>query len=359
MQSRTRGKVASISAERRGVQEITVEAGGERRPAVNYPALTGSVRVGDEVTLNTWAVSLDLGTGGVDFVTEVHRPLGESEPPGHIMKLRYTPLQHPVLSAEAPESPFHDAVAAFRSLGGMPVVCAELHSQLPAIAAAARWQVPGCRIAYVMTDGGALPIAFSHLVSKMKESQLIDATITAGHAFGGDYEAVNVFSALAIARVAAKADIVVVSQGPGSAGTATPLGFSGIDQGIALNAACALGGTAIAAVRLGFNDPRPRHIGLSHHTRTVLETVAQHPCIVALPRLPDPERSIVLSELGRRDLREKHDFVTVDAEKGLQALIDTGIGVTTMGRSIEEERAFFLAAAAAGLLAGQVAQSWA
>jgi hypothetical protein len=45
----------------------------------------------------------------------------------------------------------------------------------------------------------------------------------------------------------------------------------------------------------------------------------------------------------------------VEAEEGLKALEESGLPVTTMGRTLSEERAFFLAAAAAGTLAGQLA----
>jgi hypothetical protein len=270
------------------------------------------------------------------------------------MKLRYSPAQLPVLASEAPESPNHEAVAAFTGLGAAPVVCAELHSQVPAIAAAAKWETRGeARIAYVMTDSAALALGFSRLVPAMRAAGLLDAVVTAGQAFGGDYEAVNLFSALAVARCAARADVIIVCQGPGNTGTQTALGFSGIDQGLALNAATSLDGTPIAAARLSFADPRPRHVGLSHHTLTVLLRVALCPALVPLPRLPQTQAAGLRRALDDVGLLRRHEFITVLAEPGLEALLDSGIPVTTMGRAIEQERPFFLAAAAAGLVAGQ------
>ncbi len=316
----------------------------------------GPVHVGEVVALNTWAVELGLGTGGYDFVCAVEGREMEAEAPGHIMKLRYTPLQIPVMVASAPEGPFHAAIEAFTTLDSIPVVCAELHSQLPAIAAAIKWETKGgARVAYVMSDGAALPLAFSKTVCQMKDRGIIDATITAGQAFGGDYEAVNIYSALAVARVVAKADAIVVCQGPGNTGTGTALGFSGIDQGIALNAAASLHGAPIAVARLSFADHRPRHIGLSHHTRTILERVALRTALVPIPRLPEIERHNLMRCLEETELMERHEFVTVDADGGFRALVECGIAVTTMGRGITEDRAFFLSAAAAGLLAGQCA----
>ena len=60
------------------------------------------------------------------------------------------------------------------------------------------------------TDGAGLPLALSDLVAALTDRGLIDATVTCGQAFGGDYEAVSVHSALAIARHVAGADAVVL-----------------------------------------------------------------------------------------------------------------------------------------------------
>ena len=57
-------------------------------------------------------------------------------------------------------------------------------------------------------------------------------------------------------------------------------------------------------------------------------------------------------------MQETHEAIFIEAERGLQALIDTGMNVTTMGRGIEEERPFFLSACAAGILATQIAEPW-
>ena len=67
-----------------------------------------------------------------------------------------------------------------------------------------RTAAPDARLAYVMTDGAGLPLALSDLVADAARPELVDATITCGHAFGGDYEAVSVFSALAVARHVAR-----------------------------------------------------------------------------------------------------------------------------------------------------------
>src|SRR5205807_3379948 len=96
---------------------------------------------------------------------------------------------------------------AIGSLDGLPVIAIGVHSQLAPVAAAYR-RAGGSRLVYVMTEGGALPLAISDLVASLCERGLIATTITAGQAFGGAIEAVNVPSALALS--AAHGDAVVV-----------------------------------------------------------------------------------------------------------------------------------------------------
>jgi len=376
MTRRTKGIVDAITAVRPGVQEVMVRTGTNKtsdasgdtadisqrtslRPAINLTELTGPLELGDHVEVNTVALDMELGTGGYDFVISVlNRAAFDRDPPGHIIKLRYTPLQTPVLAIEAPESDNHAAVASFATLGETPVVCFELHSQLPAICAALHWGMQECgrtaRLVYIMTDGAALPIAVSRLVPALIERKMLASTITAGQAFGGDYEAVNVYSALAAAYSALGADAIVVGQGPGNVGTGTALGFSGVDQGIAANAAASLGGAPIFVPRISFSDERSRHVGLSHHTVTNLTSVVRTPTLLPIPRLPRLQLGRLYAALQEKGILKLHEAITIDAEKGLKALEECGMSVTTMGRGLSTERAFFLAAAAAGLLAAQL-----
>ena len=357
MKYRAAGVIETIAGERDKAQEVLVRLdSGELRRALSYTELVGRVAVGDTVSLNIVAIELGLGTGGYDFV--VSGDLSEREVSGHLLKLRYTPLQLPVLAVEAPESPHHAALAAFKHLADLPVVCMELHSQLPAVCAAAQWAfgrrfgVPP-KIVYIMTDGAALPLAFSRTTAQLQERNLLAATITAGQAFGGDYEAITLFSALAAAKTVLNADLVCVGQGPGNAGTGTPLGFSGIEAGAALNAAESLGGTPIFAPRISFADARERHYGLSHHSETILTRIALRPALVPIPRLPEAEYRLILNALRDAGIFDFHSVMSVEAEEGLAALEETGLDVATMGRGISQERAFFLASAAAGIVAAQ------
>jgi hypothetical protein len=348
--------VTAIRWAQDNVAFVEVEVDGVSARAVNYTDLTGAVVIGDEVLLNTVAVELGLGTGGYHFVMANLSQMAESaERPGHIMKLRYTPLQINVLSVEEQTSPHHDILKDARSLQGTPVIVGTLHSQIaPAAAAIKAIDGTDCRVVYVMTDSAALPMAFSHLVRQLKQNGLIDATITTGQAFGGDYEAVNVYSGLIAAREVAGADFIIVAPGPGHVGTGTVYGFSGVEQAQVLDAVNALGGEAIAILRLSFADPRERHWGVSHHSLTTLGALTHSSAHVVVPRLEPQQQALIAQQLNDARVTEKHHIIwETDGSAGVDALKQRGINVTSMGRSVDDDPAFFLSAGAAGAYAAQ------
>ena len=92
--------------------------------------------------------------------------------------------------------------------------------------------------------------------------------MTVGQAYGGEYEAVTLHSGLLAARHVLGADVAVVIQGPGNVGTGTTWGYTGVAAGEALNAASTLRGRGVGALRVSDADPRERHRGISHHSRT-------------------------------------------------------------------------------------------
>ncbi|CAN5529854.1 DUF3866 family protein [soil metagenome] len=334
---------------------VVVDIGTGIVEAHGYPHMLGPVAVGDRVVVNTTGLELDLGTGGVGFLLWNLDGSGPPGPgPGHVVKLRYSPWQTNVLAAEEPASPHHAALREACSIEGLPVVACGLHSQLPGVVAGIRAALPGARIGYLMSDGGALPLAWSALVRRLEEESLLDLTCTYGHAFGGDLEAVNVFSGLVALRVAGEVDAAVVSLGPGVAGTATALGFSGIEQGQVLDAAGALGGCPVASLRVSFHDERVRHHGVSHHTLTALTVAATRRCTVALPVLPREQRSVVEQQLRSRGIAERHDVREADGAPGVDLLRARGIVPTSMGTSMDEAPEPWLAAAAAGAVVAEV-----
>lgn len=346
-----RGKVKKITSTRPGLTEAICEVEGRDEPVINYDEIVGRISEGDVVVLNTTARNLGLGTGGFHFVI-AKEPQEDREPPprGHIMKLRYTPFQVKCFACEEEGSPHRDALLGFSGLHGLPVVIGELHSQIaPAAAAIKLYAGAGTRVVYIMTDGGALPISMSRLVGSLREKGLIDATITAGHAFGGDLEAVNLHSALAAAAASLKADAIIVAMGPGNVGTGTKYGFSGIEQGEAINAAGALGGTPFVIPRISFADPRPRHQGVSHHALTILSEIALVRAKVCLPELEGSRLEGILGMFREKGISERHDILIEDGSEALRYLGSLGIKVTTMGRTVDEDREFFLTCAAGGV----------
>lgn len=349
MFSRKIAQVVSVDKSFPQFEELTVSMADQISQAINYPSLTGAALVGDKVVLNTTAVELTLGSGGFHFVylnlERLEQPLAGA---GHIIKLRYTPAQLRVLSVEEEQSPHHAIMATATSLLGMPVVSGELHSMLAPVALTIKQEKPGVRLAYLMTDGGALPAFFSRTLRELRAREVIIGTITTGHAFGGDLEAVNVFSGLLAARYVLKADAAMICMGPGVAGTGTPFGFSGLEMGENINRIHSLGGHAIALPRLSFADSRPRHQGLSHHTLTALATAALAPADVPLPRLSHPQDEVIAQQVLTAGWERHHNLVYYP-ELSLSHLEPNSVLCTTMGRTLAEDPAFFLGCVAAGV----------
>lgn len=347
------GLVKAVHPRGEGLDELQVVVGGAEAAALNYGALTGPVYPGDLVLLNTTAVHLGLGTGGVHFVGHnFSRPLPDFGGPGHIMKLRYTPWQLRVLACEEEAAGYRALLEDCRGLNGMPVLIGELHSMVAPAAAVLKYYRPSCRIAYVMTDGGALPLPFSRVISELKRKGIIAATVTCGHAFGGDYEAVNVYSALLASRAVLRADLALISMGPGNAGTGTRFGFSGMEVGEHVNRVNALGGKPVVIPRLGFADPRPRHRGVSHHTLTALAAAAFSPACLPLPALPPRRLRLLIGQLRRRGLLRRHRLQVLPAPPVEAIMLQLELSSpASMGRSYADDPVFFDAAGAAALAA--------
>ncbi len=349
------GKVEEVLEASSSLMKLRVSLDDGEVAAVAFPDMTGTVREGDRVVVNTTGIELMLGTGGVAFV--LWNLDGEDvtpAPQGHIMKMRYTPWQRDVLSVESPESPHHEALRAVESIEGMPVVACTLHSQVAAIAAGVKAATPQARVGYLMTDGASLPIAWSDLVRRLREENLIDVTCTSGHAFGGDLESVTIFSGLAALATVEGCDVVIAGMGPGVVGTGTTLGHTAIEQGHLLDAASALGGRAIACLRISYADRRARHHGVSHHTLTALRLATHLPATVVVPELPDEHAAEIRAQLGAAGVADRHDVVVADGGPGLALLERHAIRPTSMQRGLGEVRELFLAGAAAGDVAGRL-----
>lgn len=327
-------EVTEVLEERSGLQRFAVRmADGMTARAYALTDLVGTAQVGEKLVCNTTAVDLSLGTGGWHVV---HWNLSRSEldlpGPDHIMKLRYTSLQ-----ADVGTSELEHPEATDRPLGGRPVVVCTVHSQMAMVALGFAHAAPGRRLAYVMTDGAALPLALSDLVARLRERKLLAGSVTAGHAFGGDLEAVTPAAAMGLAAHVLDADAIVVSMGPGVVGTGTALGTTAVEAAGLLDTAAARGGVPVLCGRFSEGDPRPRHRGMSHHVSTVLDLIGCRPLMAAVPDVVSSlegvePRAVVPAD--PRELLDRHD-----------------LEVTTMGRRCEEDLVFFEAATAAGQLA--------
>ena len=359
------GTVSGTRREWPGAIELDVSVDGtppRRVRALAYPALSGLPRPGDRVLLNTTALDLGLGTGGYALVVAIPDrlppdPALGSAHPRHLVKARYTPLQAAVAGADEQGSPHHDVLRDADDIGGMPVVVADLHSALPAVLAGVFAEAertggnsdehrPRPRVVYVMQDGGALPAWFSRTGAALRDAGWLAGTVTTGQAFGGDLETVTVHTGLLAARHVLAADIAVVAQGPGNLGTGTRWGFSGVAAGEAVNAVAALGGRAVACLRVSEADARERHRGISHHSLTAYGRVALARADVVVPGLPGRFGAQVAAEAA--GLGTRHAIVTVPVD-GLEAALKASPArLSTMGRGLDEDLAYFLAAAAAG-----------
>ena len=324
--------VVVMAGEGEAVQELEVEVDGERRPAQVDVPLVGACREGDEVLVNVAARDLGLGSGGFDLVhANLTRGLdGEGVRGAHVMKLNYTSLQHAVAPVEGErlQVPLARPAAVFG-----------LHGQLAPLAwAFSQAAGAGARLGYVQTAGGALPGSLSRVVGELRGRGLLAGHVTAGPAFGGEGEAITTAGAVHHGLAEAGWDAAVCGPGPGILGSASALGHGGMVALDSVHATLALGCPTLLVARMSSADPRERHRGLSHHTRTVLDLVLA-PVVVALPA--DAELDGHVDDLG-----DRHDVRRVDVE--LEGYAATGLPARTMGRDLGEDPLFFAAALAAG-----------
>jgi Protein of unknown function (DUF3866) len=330
-----RGTVASVDGSGPAIR-ITVDVGGEQRPAIAYERMTGPVEQGDDVVVNVAARDLGLGSGGFDILhVNLTRGLDGSGADGaHVMKQNYTSLQHAVLPVEedsgaAGEQPSLDLPVR------KPVAVISLHGQLPCVAWAAAQARPGLRVGFVQTAGGALPGTLSDVVRELLERDLLAGHVTAAPAFDGEHEAISTAGGIHSALTTLGWDACIAGPGPGILGSATALGHGGLAGLDNAHAALALGCSTIVVPRMSSGDARPRHAGLSHHTGTVLELLLR-PALVAVPA------GALVSLPGEHEARA--------AEVDPEGYANSGLPARTMGRSIEEDELFFRAALAGGVV---------
>ena len=329
-----RGRVVRVDP---GAEDaLVVDLAGEgRHPAIADPGLVGACREGDEVIVNVAARELGLGSGGFDVVhVNLTRGLGADPVAGaRVMKLNYTSVQHAVAPLER-DAPLR------RASGAVAVIA--LHGQLAALAWAVAQERPGLRVGYVQTPGGALPGSRSEVVRDLRGRGLLAAHVTAAACYGGaDGDAVTTIGAIDHGLGELGWDLAVCGPGPGIIGSASTLGHGGMAALDSAHAALCLGAATVVVPRMSSGDPRARHRGISHHTRTVLELVLS-PVTVALP-----------AGMEAPDWGARHDWRVGEAD--LDGYAACGLPARTMGRALDEDPLFFAAAIAAGRVAARAA----
>jgi hypothetical protein len=250
-----RGTVTAVSERLEGLVRLEVDG----LPCVAYPRLTGEVEEGDDVLVNEQARLLELGSGGFDVLyANLTRGLGlPPEEGAHVVSLPYTPGQVALKTTE-------ESAPLAEGLERLPVVLCTVHSQVVPVCAGLR----GARVAYVQVAGGALPVSLSDAVRALKREGLVETACAVAPCLDGDAQFVTAAAALAWAR-AEGFDAAVCSVGPGIVGTGSRLGHGALALADVANAAAALGGRPVLAVRTSDADPRERHRGVSHHSETV------------------------------------------------------------------------------------------
>jgi len=338
-----KSKVRGITYRDKDITRFDAEIDGCLNSCINYNSLTGEIGEKDLILLNITAGSLGLGSGGFHLVVaNLSRDRFLNRGEGHIMKLRYTPFQMNVLAAEAQESPYHEIFKGSCTLGNMPVVIGTLHSMVTPAALALKHLAGMKTIAYIMTDGGALPLWLSNTAKRLCGKGVIAGTVTCGNAFGGDIECINIYTALIAAREIIKADAALVCMGPGIAGTDTVYGFSGIEQSMIVDAVNRLQGKAVAIPRISFSDERERHYGISHHSRTTLGRLCFTRASVALPELGAQKMELLQAQLEESGILARHNVSFWDTTSIEELFENEQTSFEKMGKGYSEDREYFL-----------------
>jgi hypothetical protein len=348
----TVGTVTQIKFCDDNITKFSASIDNKEYDCINYNFITGKACIGDKVLLNITAIELQLGTGGFHFVmANLSNTTVNNLNKGHIMKMKYTPLQINCMTVEAQESPYHNIFKEFESLSEMPVIIGSLHSVLAPSCIYLKAIRPSIRICYIMTEGGALPIYISDIVRQLKQKHMIDGTVTFGNAFGGDYECVNMYTALITAKEIMKADIAIVCMGPGIVGTDTKLGFSGAEQASIGDAVNKLGGYAAVVPRISFTDKRDRHFGISHHSITVLKDLCCSKVNIAIPKIDNQEyMDYIEKQISENRLKSLHNIYYVDCDDISSILHGNSEHLKKMNKSLEDDKEYFLACAATAKL---------
>jgi hypothetical protein len=186
----------------------------------------------------------------------------------------------------------------------------------------------------------------SDTVRQLLHRGLLAGHTTAGPAYGGAQEAITTAGALHDGLAVEGWDVALVGPGPGILGSTSALGHGGLIALDSAHAALALGCPTVLAARMSSGDPRERHRGLSHHTRTVLDLLLK-PITLAVP--PGARLFAEMDGIGEAlEAARAAGHHVVEAAVDAEGYRASGLPIRTMGRTFDEDRLFFAAALAAG-----------
>lgn len=325
------------------LEEVLLDIDHPSKKAINYNKMTGSLKKGDIVLVNTTACSLNLGTGGHHYImANLHMNTQKLTGDGYGMKLKYTPNQINVLFAEAQESPLHQQFNKELNLEGKQIYIGELHSMLVPLSAHLKYRIQEkIKIACIITDHGALPLWMSKNIEKLKSMGILDTVISIGNAFGGDYECVNIYTALQLGANILNMDAIIITMGPGIMGTGTPYGFSGLELGFYVDLCYYRGAKPLYVPRISFIDTRPRHYGISHHFINSLNKIIQNPIPIIIPNMDKSKTKHIINQLKQYKLLSKHPVKIRDGRGIRTSLEYYQLNPKSMGRGFGEDPDFF------------------
>ncbi len=315
------------------------------KEVILFLAFFPPVKRGDLVKINCTATQLKLGTGGYDFVVNVessHQSCSGNKQ-GHIIKGRYLPIQHSMLTIESPEQNRRDFLQKRLDLREKSVLLCELHSMLPALWELYKSRRRNGKLVAIIDDSAALALPVSRHLQRLHQFDDF-ISISIGQAFGGKVEAINLITALQYAKEKYPEALFVVTVGPGVVGSGTRYGFSGVSQAEWANIIGKFNGVPVWVPRLSGGDTRQRHFGLSHHTKTALTELTYAYSILPMPQGP-------LSDSSIKNVTEdfscyEHIHLTLVSEDEilpwLQEVFSDSPAIRSMGRGFDEDRLFFI-----------------
>ncbi|MEZ0536068.1 DUF3866 family protein [Caldicellulosiruptoraceae bacterium PP1] len=314
------------------IQIVEVKLNNRTSYAINFLDINNPVDINQEVLVNITANYLNLGTGGYDFII----PQGqfENKKNGHIMKLRYTPLQFSVLTEEEKDKTIFERTPY---LNKENIVVCELHSMIAPIAIYLKQFLPKIKISVILTDWGMLNANLSENIQYLKSKKLIDFVITCGEAFNGDFECINEINSIILSQQL-QADVIIIGPLPGIVGTGSKFGFSTYNMIHVIEDIYRFNGQAILPIRLSKMDKRDRHKIISHHFITILNYLNAQ-AIIPLYKFEDNVFYDNILKIIEK-YKVKHRIIYIDSLYKLDLNQHLAI-LNTMKKGINDEKEFF------------------